>query len=418
MNRSGHAQHPPQELPDPPGPDDFDRSPCGLLTTRVDGTILTINATLLGWWGRGREEVVGQRRFTDLLAVGDRIYHETHYFPLLSMQGAVTGVAAELRTTSGARLPVLLASRMQPGTATEEAVIHTAVFEAQDRREYERELLRARQNADRERDRAQRLSRVLQQSLLPPRLPTVPGIATAALYHPASVDEVGGDFYDLFPLSGDAWGFFLGDVCGKGPEAAVLTSLARYTLRSTATREHNAATALQTLNAVLRQEGDGGVPAQCTVVLGTLRVHERSATVELVSAGHPLPLLLTADGGARYLDLVGGQLLGAFPDPTIAAGGVELHPGDTLLLYSDGLTEARIDADRNRYEEERLLRFAEDLAPASPAAAVEAIRRLLAGFGDGIDDDTAVLALGVPADPGPEVSWDSPRDVCGTPVRG
>ena len=108
------------------------------------------------------------------------------------------------------------------------------VFDAHDRRAYERELLRARQDADRERERVQRLATVLQRSLLPPQLPTIAGIDTAAYYHPASLDEVGGDFYDLFPVSRNTWGFFLGDVCGKGAMAAALTSLIRYTLRTAA----------------------------------------------------------------------------------------------------------------------------------------------------------------------------------------
>ena len=378
---------------------DYEQAACGLRATGVDGTIRTVNATLLEWLGQDREELVGQRRFVDLLTVGDRIYHETHYAPLLRMQSSVTGVAATLRTVTGKRLPVLLASRTWPDPVDGQPVIHTAVFDAADRRGYERELLRGRDNADHERDRAQRLSRVLQRSLLPPRLPVVPGIATAALYHPASTDEVGGDFYDLFNLPGDRWGFFLGDVCGKGPEAAALTSLTRYTLRSAATQEPDPATLLQTLNSVLRQEDQHANDAQCTVVLGTLTPHDRRVTVELASAGHPLPLLLSADGDARYLDLFGGQLLGALAHPTIASTTIDLEPGDTLLLYSDGLTEARIDSRRTRYSEEQLLAFALDVAPANPGDAVEAVRKLLASFGDGVDDDAAVLALGILAAP-------------------
>ncbi|WP_232668772.1 SpoIIE family protein phosphatase [Pseudonocardia sp. TRM90224] len=393
MTRAGRSQ--PDESTGQQAPADlYDRSPCGLLSTRADGTILTVNATLLGWLGREREELVGKCRFVDLLGVGDRIYHETHYAPLLSMQGSIAGVAAELRTAGGDRLPVLLASRLRSDAGVE--VIHTAVVEARDRRGYERELLRARESADRERDRAQRLARVLQRSLLPPRLPTLPGMTTAAHYHPASADEVGGDFYDLFRLPDDRWGFFLGDVCGKGPEAAALTSLARYTLRSTATHEHDHAVLLRTVNAVLRQEEHDAAAAQCTVVFGSLRVDEGRSIVRLASAGHPPPLLIGADGTARYLDLLGGQVLGAIDNPTIAVATVELRFGDTLVLYSDGLTEARIDTGRNRYEEERLLAFATSLAPASPTAVVASIQSLLTQFGDGVDDDVAVLALGVP----------------------
>ena len=150
---------------------------------------------------------------------------------------------------------------------------------------------------------------------------------------------------------------------------------------------------------MLRQEDQYTNHAQCTVALGTLTPHGRCTTVELASAGHPLPLLLRADGDARYLDLLGGQLLGALAHPTITSTTVDLEPGDTLLLYSDGLTEARIDSHRTRYDEEQLLAFALELAPATPTDAVEAIRTLLASFGDGVDDDAAVLALGMLAAP-------------------
>src|SRR5690606_41852667 len=98
--------------------------------------------------------------------------------------------------------------------------VRPAVFDADDRRSYERELLRARREAELERERAERLAATLQRSLLPPVLPDVPGMELAAHFQAASPTEVGGDFYDVFPLGGDAWGVFIGDVCGKGAEAA------------------------------------------------------------------------------------------------------------------------------------------------------------------------------------------------------
>src|SRR5687767_3968748 len=96
----------------------------------------------------------------------------------------------------------------------------------------------------------------------------VPGMEVAAYYHPASVDEVGGDFYDLFPLTGDSWGFFLGDVSGKGAEAAVVTSLARYTLRSAAVYNPEPIKVLDNLNTVLHQQYRGGDIRFCTVIYG------------------------------------------------------------------------------------------------------------------------------------------------------
>jgi phosphoserine phosphatase RsbU/P len=376
----------------------YEDAPCGHLSTLPDGTIVKTNATLLAWLGRTRDDLVGRRRFTDLLTVGGRIHYETHIAPLLSMQGSVGGFALDLRTADGARLPVLVSATAVRGADGAPRRIRVVVFEARDRRSYESELLRARRDADRERDRIQRLATVLQQTLLPPRLPEVPGVDAAAHYHPASLDEVGGDFYDLFRLPDGRWGFFLGDVCGKGAPAAALTSLTRYTLRSAAAHDPDPRRVLATLNSVLVQEHEPTNPKFCTVIAGLLTppgcAGDR-ATVALAAGGHPPPLVLRATGTADFVDLVGGQLVGAIDDPLFTAVDVELAPGDALLLYTDGLTEARVDGSRDRYDEDALLAFARALAPTTAHDAVAATVSLLEGFGDGLDDDTAVLALGI-----------------------
>ncbi|UOX89221.1 SpoIIE family protein phosphatase [Amycolatopsis sp. FBCC-B4732] len=373
----------------------YEHAPCGYLSTLLDGTIAKINATLLGWLGWEREDVVGRRRFADLLTVGGRIYHETHFAPLLRMQGQLGGVAFELKTATGTRLPVLVTSTVKVGTDGQPQLIRTTVFDARDRRAYEQELLRAREAAERERDRVQRLARTLQQTLLPPALAEVPGVRVAAYYHPASADEVGGDFYDLFALTGDAWGFFLGDVSGKGAGAAVVTSLARYTLRAAAAYDPAPATVLAHLNTVLHQEYRGADPRYCTVVQGVVRPDDDGAAVTLGSGGHPPALLLRADGTSAFLDIPGGQLVGAFPQARFATVDVRLAPGDTLLLYSDGLTEARTHG-RTRYSGEQLQAYLTGRAPTTAPAVVAAVTELLAGFGDGVDDDTALLALSIP----------------------
>jgi phosphoserine phosphatase RsbU/P len=376
--------------------DIYENAPCGHISTLPDGTIIRINATLLSWLGYSREQLVGRRRFTDLLTVGGRIHHETHFAPLLRMQGAVGGMALDMRHADGGRLAVLASSTVAQGPPEVSTLIRTVVFEATDRRTYERELLRTRQDAERDRDHMQRLATVLQRSLLPPRLPDVPGIETAAYYHPASHDEVGGDFYDLFPLDDDRWGFFLGDVCGKGAEAAALTSLARYTLRSAAAYDPDPVTVLRTLNSVLFRESQLGGPTFCTVIHGLLTTGRNGCTLTLAGGGHPPALLLRGGGTVEFLPLEGGQLAGAVADAQFCATTAELHLGDTLLLYTDGLIEARIDARRTRYDEDRLLAFAAALAPASASGVIEATVELLNGFGDGLDDDTALLALGRP----------------------
>lgn len=368
----------------------YDNAPCGYVSTLLDGTIAKINATLLGWLGHDRDDLVGNRRFPELLTAGGRMYYETHFAPLLHMQGELGGVALEMRTADGTRLPVLLTSTVKTGPGGEAQLIRTTVFDARDRRAYEEELLRARQRAERERDRAQRLARTLQQTLLPPALPEVPGVQAEAYYHPASFDQVGGDFYDLFPLNGGTWGFFLGDVSGKGVEAAVVTSLARYTLRAAAISDPDPISVLEHLNTVLLRSN----PRLCTVLFGCLRPTDDGVTVTLATGGHTPPLLLRADGTAEFVHLPGGQLVGLLPRAGFVTREIRLTPGDALLCYTDGLTEARVHDDV-RYSEEELRDDLSGLAPATATSVIAAAVRLLTGFGDGVEDDTALLAFSV-----------------------
>jgi sigma-B regulation protein RsbU (phosphoserine phosphatase) len=378
----------------------YERAPCGYLSTLLDGTIAKINTTLLDWLGYRRGDLVGHQTFSDLLTVGGRLYHETHFAPLLRMQGEVSGIALELKTADGSRLPVLVTSTVKTGSDGQPLLIRTTVFDARDRRAYETELLRARQEAEREREELKRLNATLQQTLLPPALVNVPGLDVAAHYHIASTDKVGGDFYDLFPLAAGTWGLFLGDVCGKGAAAAAVTSLARYTLRAAAVYNPDPAAVLSNLNTVLNHEYNGDDPRFCTVIFGLLTpdVDRGGFRVTLASGGHPPALLMRADGSADYLPTPGGQLIGVLPDACIATTTVRLDPGDTLLLHTDGLTEAHTTriTDGDRYGDDALLDFAQVLAPTTASDAIAAVRDLLDTFGAGVDDDTAVLAISVP----------------------
>ena len=411
----------------------YENAPCGYLSTLMDGTLAKVNATLLNWLGHTREELVGRRRFSDLLTVGGRLYHETHFAPLLAMQGEVGGVALDLRAADGSRLPVLVTSTVKRGADGQPLLIRTTLFDARDRRTYETELLRARQEADAlrqvaerardeaeaasraaalERDRLRSLATTLQRTLLPPALPAVPGLEIAASYHVASEDEVGGDFYDLFPLAAGQWAVFLGDVCGKGAPAAAVTSLARYTLRTAAVYDNDPATVLTGLNTLMQDVYQGLEARFCTVVYGLLTPDPPATsgaptapdgeptgtgfTLRLASGGHPPALLLHADGGATYRTTPGGQLIGVLPDAYVATTTLHLAPGDTLLLYTDGLTEARTEAGA-RFGDEALLAYARRLAPTTAPALLDALSELLTGFGDGVDDDTALVALSVPA---------------------
>jgi serine/threonine-protein kinase RsbW len=128
--------------------DQYGNAPCGYLSTRMDGTIVGVNETLLGWLGYEREELIGQVTFQSLLAIGGRIYYETHYGPLLAMQGAVREIAVDLLRSDGTRMPALVNSDVRIGADGMPSFIHTAVFSASFRREYEQELLAARRAAE------------------------------------------------------------------------------------------------------------------------------------------------------------------------------------------------------------------------------------------------------------------------------
>ncbi|WP_431987214.1 PP2C family protein-serine/threonine phosphatase [Streptomyces griseoflavus] len=382
----------------------YESAPCGYLSTLLDGTIAKINATLLGWLGLSRADVVGRMRFSDLLTVGGKLYHETHFAPLLRIQGHLGGIALELKTATGSRLPVLLTSTLKKSHDGEPLLIRTTVFDATDRRAYEQELLRARRaaeeahrQAEADRERLRETLQVLQRSLLPETLPDIPGVRAACHYHTASAMQLGGDFYDLFALDDTRTAFFLGDVCGKGPQAAALTSLTRYTLRTALLHDVDPVADLAVLNTALLDRYTGDDPRYCTAVVGVMDRVGDTLEVRLASGGHPPALVLRADGRVDTLATAGGMLVGAFPSARFAPAHTTLQPGDTLLLYTDGLTEARVGPHHEMYGDEALESFAAGLAPTAPHDLVDALKDLLRGFGDGLDDDTALLAIGLPA---------------------
>ena len=375
----------------------FENAPCGYIVAGLDRSIISVNATLLAWLGHERNTLI-DKPFTDLLAVGSRIHYETHFAPLLQLHGELTGITVDLLTAEGTRLPAFLTANIKSDVNGRPVLLRIAIHDAGERRSYERELLDERQRVERERARVQVFARTLQRSLLPPLLSPPEGLDACAHYHPASADDVGGDFYDLFPLTHDKWAFFIGDVSGKGAGAAAVTSLTRYTLRAAAVFDADPVTVLQNLHAVLSQEFRDTVNQFATVIFGIVTPDAGEFGIELASAGHLPPLVLGADGGARYVDTIGGQPVGIPMEPKFAAARVRLTPGDTLVLYTDGLTEARISDGAERYDYSgALLEFAAAQAPTNASGIVAAIQSLLDGFGSGVEDDVAVLALGVPA---------------------
>jgi PAS domain S-box-containing protein len=183
-----------------------------------------------------------------------------------------------------------------------------------------------------------RIATMLEAALLPESLPDIPGVELASLYRAAGeMNDVGGDFYDVLDYGPDRWLLVIGDVCGKGPRAAAVTALARHTLRTTAMLDLPPTAMLDTLHAALRHQPPGS--DLCTVCLATLELHSEGARLTVTLAGHPPPLIIDADGKRRQVGTP-GTLLGVLDPIEISEVDVDFEPGQTLLLYTDGLPEA------------------------------------------------------------------------------
>lgn len=231
------------------------------------------------------------------------------------------------------------------------------------------------------------LAQALQASLLPPSLPTVPHLTLGARYHPASRFEVGGDFYDLFPIDEAAWGFVIGDVMGKGPHAAARTSAARYTIRAAATHEEKPATVLETVNSTLLAEPTAGTDAPfVTALFARVQATPKGAVITFASAGHPLPTVLRADGRTEVVGTP-GTLLGVLPSIDVLDSVVDLAPGDTLVLITDGVHDSGYPV---RLQQEGLERV---LAECVGLTASQIVERLHTAVVTAQRDDVAIVVL-------------------------
>ncbi|MGW1378376.1 SpoIIE family protein phosphatase [Streptomyces sp. NPDC002446] len=238
-----------------------------------------------------------------------------------------------------------------------------------------------------------RLARDLQAGLLPPELPDIPGACLAASYHPAGEGlDVGGDFYDVFPLPDDRWALMIGDVCGRGAPAATTTGMVRHTARAAARLLTDPAAVVAAINDALAESTTEDTFV--SLVYGELRHSASHLTLDLLRAGHVPPLVRRADGTVEELTEP-GLLLGIAPDFDGAPCRVELYPGDSLVLVTDGITEAR-SADGELFDEHRLSNALSALRDPSPKAAalIETINTAVAAFaGDSPPDDQAALVL-------------------------
>lgn len=241
------------------------------------------------------------------------------------------------------------------------------------------------------------LADTLQRSLLPSHLPSIPGARLAARYRPGGGSAlVGGDTYDVMPLPDGRWMVLIADVCGTGAEAAAVTALTRHTARAAAAAGDPAEVLCAVNTALLHEQGGGPlrfVTACCLVLEPSAGGHRAEVSV----AGHPLPLLRSADGSVTEVGTP-GRPLGVDAGVRFGAATVELAPGSTLVLYTDGVTEARDDAGR-QFGEEGLAGVLGALpvsdAETTVAAVSAAVERQLAGSRHEADD-LAVLALTVP----------------------
>ena len=323
------AERPLQETAE----DLFEGAPCGYLVTRLDGTIVKVNRTFEAWTGLRRERLVGGARLQDLLSVGGQIYYETHYAPLLRMQGSVRAIAVEIVRADGSSLPALVNSVVSKDETGGPQVVRTTVFDATDRRQYEQELLIARR-------REQEIAQHLQRSMLSGTLPAAPKLELDVAYRPAEEGlEVGGDWYDAFWLDdGMTVGLVVGDVVGRGIDAAATMGQLRSAVRALASTGLGPARLLDRLEAYVERHDVGRM---ATLVYAELDLS--GGRLRYACAGHPPPAIL-APGDEPWFAWEGRSLpLDALvtPEEPRAEATFVLDAGTALLLYTDGLIERR-----------------------------------------------------------------------------
>lgn len=236
----------------------------------------------------------------------------------------------------------------------------------------------------------------LQRSLMPSALPTIPGVELAALYHAGGEGaEVGGDFYDVFPTGNDGWAAVIGDVCGKGAEAAALTALARHTIRAANVDLRKPRRILAFLNQIVMQ----GEHSErfITVAYCRMRTEADCIRVTLGRAGHPPPLVLRSDGTVTPAGRP-GTLIGVTAEPSLTDQMLKICPGDAMILYTDGIIEAR--GSQGRFGQTRLEAILSECAQMSAQEIVNHLEAAVLGFQTELSrDDTAILVIRMPPEP-------------------
>jgi phosphoserine phosphatase RsbU/P len=336
-------------IPTPTVDELYDAAPCGYLTTTADGTIAHANARVLGWTGYSLADLVGRRRLADLFRVGGRIYYETHYAPLLLLQGRVDDVAFELIGRDGDLLPVMACSTLIPAVDGTPAHIQTTLVDARGRREYERELQRARLEAEASETRANVVATALQHSLMQGGLRGGDGFTIEARYRPAVASlDIGGDWHDAFELDQGNVSMTVGDVVGRGLSAAAAMGQIRAALRALSYVEDGPGVVLDRLDRFVER-----VPGAWMATVAIVEIAPATGEVRYASAGHLPALVVDPDGSTRLLwdgrspPLAAVALDGPRPQATTT-----IRPGSRLLLCTDGLIERQsrdIDVGLDRW---------------------------------------------------------------------
>ena len=243
-------------------------------------------------------------------------------------------------------------------------------------------------------ERERTLARTLQAALLPPSLPAVPGMSLSARYIAAGEGlDVGGDFYDVFALGGGAWLAVVGDVCGRGPKAAAMTGLARHTIRAVAEEIRDPAEILVRLNSVLAAEADDEWFATAVCTRLEPDAAGGGARIVVASGGHCAPVILRRDGATEAVT-ASGTLLGPFSDVQIDEVTVDVGPGESVVLYTDGVVEAQ--GIGGFFGEPRLLTLLASAAGGTSAELAGLIEDAVVQHAGGApDDDLALLVLQV-----------------------
>lgn len=295
-----------------------------------------------------------------------------------------------LRTSDGHNLGVLCVLDFEPRSASEREILDLTDLASVVVDELELRLAFSRQVALETELRAQAedLARNLQTSLLPATLPDLDGLELAAEYRPAHRERVGGDFYDAFETR-DGYGLLIGDVCGHGPRAAALASMARHSLRAvTVSTDWEPSRLLADLNAAVLVTPEDDDRRFCTVALLRCRRDGSAVAATIALGGHPYPRILRADGSVEVVGQ-GGSLIGVFASAAFTDADLRLEPGDALVLYTDGLVEAEASAE---HHEARVLDdVLAGLKGASAAVIVEALIAAVAASTPTPRDDIAVL---------------------------